>query len=75
MLAYRVSMDAGVAQGAELGKQTAAAALGQGLGSAAAGWLYGMTITVPFWLTAALLLAGAVVGMVRIPNNQLCAAD
>lgn len=76
MLAYRVSLEAGPAQGAELGKQTAAAALGQGLGSAAAGWLYGFTVEAPFWLTATLLLlAGAVAGMARIPNNQLSGVD
>ena len=63
MLAYRISLDAGLAQGAELGKQTAAASLGQGLGSAAAGWLYGIAIEAPFWLTAALLLVGAMLGL------------
>lgn len=70
MLAYRVSLNAGLAQGEELGKQTAAASLGQGLGSAAAGWLYGLAIEAPFWLTAALLLSGALVGLVagrRVP--------
>ena len=63
MLAYRVSLDAGTAQGAELGKQTAAASLGQGFGSVAAGWLCGLTIEAPFWLTAALLLIGALLGL------------
>lgn len=63
MLAYRVSLNAGPAQGAALGKQTAAASLGQGLGSAAAGWLYSLVIEAPFWLTAVLLLAGALVGV------------
>lgn len=75
LLSYRVSLDAGTAQGAALGKQTAAASLGQGLGSAAAGGLYGLAIAAPFWLTAALLLAGAVVGMVRILNSPLSAGD
>jgi len=70
MLAYRVSLDAGPAQGAELGKQTAAAALGQGLGSAAAGWLYGIAIEAPFWLTAALLVGGALVGLARPVSGQ-----
>ncbi len=63
MLAYRVSLDAGAAQGAALGKQTAAASLGQAVGSAAAGWLYGIAIQAPFWLTAALLLGGALIGL------------
>lgn len=70
MLAYRVSLDAGVAQGAALGKQTAAAALGQGLGSAAAGWLYGITLEAPFWLTAVLLVCGALASLAagwRVP--------
>ncbi|MCO6412265.1 MAG: MFS transporter [Thiogranum sp.] len=75
MLAYRVSLNAGFAQGEALGKQTAAAALGQGLGSVAAGWMYGLAIEAPFWLTAVLLLAGAVVGMARTPNNQLSTGD
>jgi MFS family permease len=64
MLAYRVSLTAGMAQGTELGKQTAAASLGQGLGSVAAGWLYGIAIEAPFWLTAFLLLSGALLGLV-----------
>lgn len=63
MLAYRLSLDAGAAQGAALGKQTAAASLGQGLGSAAAGWLYGIASAAPFWLTAVLLVLGAVAGV------------
>jgi DHA1 family multidrug resistance protein-like MFS transporter len=41
LLTYRVSLAAGVAQAATLGKQTAATSLGQALGSAAAGWLFG----------------------------------
>ncbi len=63
MLVYRVSLDAGVDQGAELGKQTAAASLGQGLGSIAAGWLYGITAETPFLATASLLLLGALAAM------------
>lgn len=63
MLAYRVSLRAGRAQGSALGRQTAAASLGQGLGSAAAGGLYGITPETPFWLTAALLLVGALLSL------------
>ncbi|WP_245621734.1 hypothetical protein [Sedimenticola selenatireducens] len=75
MLAYRASLNAGAPQGAVLGKQTAAS-LGQGFGSGAAGWLYGIAIEAPFWLTAAaLLLIGALVGLARPPNNQLSAGD
>ena len=62
MLAYRISLDAGVAQGAGLGKQVAAASLGQALGSAAAGLLYGFAIEAPFLFTAFLLLVGSVFG-------------
>lgn len=75
VLAYRVSLDAGPAQGGALGKQTAAAALGQGLGSAAAGGLYGIAAVAPFWLLAALLLAGALVSLARIPDSKQWAVD
>ncbi len=63
MLAYCVSLNTDSAQGAQLGKQTAAASLGQGLGSAAAGWLFGIVIEAPFWLTAALLLTAGLIGL------------
>jgi predicted MFS family arabinose efflux permease len=62
MLAYRVSLQAHGAQGAALGKQTAAASLGQGLGSVAGGSLFGVAFQAPFWITAVLLLAGASLG-------------
>jgi len=72
MLAYRVSLDASTAQGAELGKQTAAASLGQGLGSVAAGGLFSIAIGAPFWLTAVLLSLGALLGLAfgrRVPAS------
>lgn len=59
-LAYLVSLAAGTRQGAALGKQTAAASLGQALGSVAAGWLFAALIGYSFWVTAALLAFGAV---------------
>ncbi|MEW5944508.1 MAG: MFS transporter [Pseudomonadota bacterium] len=62
LLSYRVSLDAGVAQGAALGKQTAAASLGQSIGSAAAGLLFGMMPEAPFWITAGMLLTGVIAG-------------
>jgi MFS transporter, DHA1 family, multidrug resistance protein len=62
MLAYRISLQADNAQGAALGKQTAAASLGQGLGSVTAGWLFGLALQAPFLATAALMLAGALIG-------------
>jgi MFS family permease len=68
-LAYRVSLAAGDAQGAALGKQTAAASLGQALGSAAAGWLFAVLIEAPFWVTAGLLGCGAIAAL-RVSNTS-----
>ncbi|MBI3344995.1 MAG: MFS transporter [Gammaproteobacteria bacterium] len=62
-LAYLVSLAAGAAQGAALGKQTAAASLGQAAGSAAVGWLFAVLIGYSFWATAALLAFGAVASL------------
>lgn len=62
-LAYLVSLAAGTAQGAALGKQTAVASLGQAAGSAAAGWLFGMFADAPFWMTAGLLVLGMVMAI------------
>lgn len=73
LLSYLVSLRGGAAQGAALGKQTAAASLGQALGSASAGWLFGIGPPVPFWLTAGLLLIGAVIGATlghRLPAGE-----
>jgi MFS family permease len=67
-LAYLVSLAAGSAQGAALGKQTAAGSLGQAAGSAAAGWLFAVLIEAPFWATAALLGLGAVAAL-RVSNT------
>lgn len=66
-LAYLVSLAAGAQQGAALGKQTAAASLGQAAGSAAAGWLFALFIEAPFWATASLLGLGAVAAL-RVSN-------
>lgn len=65
ILTYWVSFYAGETQGADLGKQTSAANLGQALGSTAGGALFGVSV-VPggfFSLTALLLLLGAAVGL------------
>jgi MFS family permease len=59
LLTYRVSLAAGAAQAAMLGRQTAATSLGQALGSAAAGWLFGAIGAAFFWVTAAVLIVGA----------------
>ena len=68
-LAYQVSLAAGAAQGAALGKQTAAASLGQAVGSAAAGWLFAALIEAPFWVTAGLLGFGALAAL-RVSNTS-----
>jgi MFS family permease len=67
-LAYLVSLTAGVRQGAVLGAQTAAANLGQAAGSAVAGWLFGVFVGAPFWVTAGLLGFGALLAM-RMPTS------
>jgi MFS family permease len=67
-LAYWVSLAAGSAQGAALGRQTAAGSLGQAAGSAAAGWLFAVLIEAPFWVTAGLLGLGAVAAL-RVSNT------
>jgi predicted MFS family arabinose efflux permease len=58
-LTYLISFAGGLQQGAALGRQTAVASLGQALGSAAAGVLFGLMMPAPFWLTAGLLVIGA----------------
>jgi MFS family permease len=67
-LAYLVSLAAGAAQGAALGRQTAAASLGQAAGSVAAGWLFTLSVGAPFWVTAGLLGLGAVAAL-RVSNT------
>lgn len=66
MLAYRTSLDAGARQGEALGRQTAVASLGQGLGSATAGGLFALQAEAPFWLAAGLLGLGALAAR-RVP--------
>lgn len=62
-LTYLVSIEAGQAQGAALGRQTAASSLGQGLGSALAGTLFSSMTGAPFWFSAGLLLIGSFIGL------------
>lgn len=62
-LVYLVSLAAGSAPGAAIGQQTAAANLGQAMGSAAAGWLFAVSIEMPFWVIAGLLGLGAVAAL------------
>ena len=60
IIAFWVSLAAGKLQGGELGRQTSAASLGQALGSAAGGLLFGLAWGGgAFILAAALVLLGA----------------
>lgn len=75
VLAYWVSREAGPAQGAQLGRQTAAAGFGQAAGSAFAGVafdLFGPTGTA-LWVGAAMPLAAAVLAVVV--HARLAAAE
>lgn len=60
ILTYWISSKAGQAQGAQLGKQTAAASVGGAIGSAAGGLLYSVSLipNAPFAITSALILLG-----------------
>lgn len=68
-LVYLVSLAAGSAPGAAIGKQTAAANLGQAVGSAAGGWLFAVHIEMPFWVITCLLGVGAVAAL--LVSNSL----
>lgn len=59
IMSYRISLAAGNAQGAVLGKQAAASSLGQAIGSVGAGFGFALMNQVSFWVTAGLLLGGA----------------
>jgi len=67
---YWVSLGAGETQGADLGWATAAASLGQALGSAAGGLLFGLTILpgAAFTVTAAVVLA-ALIASLGLPRR------
>lgn len=60
IVTYWVSLGAGATQGADLGRVTAAASLGQALGSAAGGLLFDVPIlpSAGFTVSAAIVLAG-----------------
>ena len=64
-LTFWTSLAAGRRSGSELGRQTAAAALGQSAGSAAGGLLAGFpgAADLPFLVAGAVLLAGAVASL------------
>lgn len=65
ILTYWISSKAGRAQGAELGKQTAASSLGGAIGSAAGGLLYdiGWLPGAPFLLMTALTVLGVLLSL------------
>lgn len=69
ILTYWVSSKAGKAQGAELGKQTAAASLGTAVGSAAGGILFDIAPVpgAPFLLITVLTLLGVLFSL-SLPN-------
>lgn len=59
-LAVRISLAAGARQGSAMGKQAAAANLGQAAGAASAGMLFAAAPPAPFLLAALLLALGGV---------------
>ena len=65
ILTYWISSKAGRAQGAQLGRQTAAASVGGAIGSAAGGLLFNVSIipNAPFVLTSALVALGLVLSL------------
>jgi MFS family permease len=69
ILTYWISSKAGKAQGAELGKQTAAASLGVAVGSAAGGLLFNIASLpdAPFLLMTALTMLGILLAL-GLPN-------
>ena len=69
ILTYWISSKAGKAQGAELGKQTAAASLGVAVGSAAAGLLFDVAPLpgAPFLLVTVLTVLGILLSL-GLPN-------
>lgn len=68
-LAYWLSAHAGTRQGAQLGRQTAAASLGQAAGAAAGGWLLAwLGGGAPFLWSAGLAAASAVVALLIAPR-------
>ncbi len=68
IVTYWVSLGAGETQGADLGRATAAASLGQAIGSAAGGLLFDVSILpgTGFIFTAAVVLTGLAASM-RLP--------
>lgn len=57
MLAYWISLQTQRAHGAGLGLQASFTSLGQALGSASGGGLFGLSVQAPFWVASAVVLA------------------
>jgi MFS family permease len=78
IVTYWISLGAGETQGADLGRATAAASLGQAIGSAAGGLLFDLPILpgAAFTVTAIVVLAGlgASVGLPRLVMSPQTAA-
>jgi len=66
LISYRVSVLAASHQGKSFGLQSASSNLGQALGSAGGGVLVGLNPQLPYWLAAAILVAGAVWILFRV---------
>lgn len=60
IMSYRISLAAGNAQGAVLGKQAAASSLGQAIGAVVAGFGFGLMGPGLFWIAAGVLVSGAI---------------
>lgn len=60
LISYRVSVLADGQKGKSFGLQSASSNLGQALGSTSSGMLFGLNPQLPYWLAAAILVAGAV---------------
>ncbi len=74
-LAYWMSLVAGASQGAHLGRLSAVTAVGQGLGSAAAGFLLGSQIgAYAVFLALSAILLGAALWSARMPWQLAAAA-
>ncbi|MBB5753695.1 MFS family permease [Xanthobacter flavus] len=73
---YWISLNADERQGIELGRQTAAASLGQASGSAAGGLLFGLAFlpNAPFMLAAVVVVGGLVasIGISRLLVHGRC---
>ena len=68
LLGYLASLRTAAQLGVTLGIQTAASGLGQGIGSAVGGWLFGALAETSFWIFAGLMAAGtaaAAIGRAR----------